>query len=210
VIHRARAWRIPPPHRAPGTGHRPPGTGHRAPGTGKSIVPIAIRAFVWPVWAHGEFEVQHEPIAFHVKQDSHATPGDSASRSARWRRDYRPELNCRLGISSPAQAEIRDQGREPLESPICAAACTRPNDRRTQRQRSHHDARTAATRVKPSWMRWWSVSWASSRRGSLADQAPTVPSMPSRRKSAWPLWRAYSWIKCMMTNRRETCSFQRG
>ncbi len=39
---------------------------------------------------------------------------------------------------------------------------------------------------------------------------PTVPSMASRRKSAWPLWRAYSWIRCSITRRRETCSPQRG
>lgn len=49
-----------------------------------------------------------------------------------------------------------------------------------------------------------------SRVRDLNGQAPTVPSTPSRRKSAWPLWRAYSWIRWSMTKRRETCSFQRG
>jgi hypothetical protein len=37
-------------------------------------------------------------------------------------------------------------------------------------------------------------------------QTPTVPSIPSRRKSAWPLWRAYSWIRCSITSRSDTSS----
>ena len=36
--------------------------------------------------------------------------------------------------------------------------------------------------------------------------APVTPSMPSRRKSAWPLWRAYSCIMCIITSRSDTCS----
>ena len=37
-------------------------------------------------------------------------------------------------------------------------------------------------------------------------QAPTVPSTPSRRKSAWPLCRAYSWMRCSITSRSDTSS----
>jgi Luciferase-like monooxygenase len=39
-----------------------------------------------------------------------------------------------------------------------------------------------------------------------ATQAPTVPSTPSRRKSACPLWRPYSRSTCTITIRSDTSS----
>ncbi len=36
--------------------------------------------------------------------------------------------------------------------------------------------------------------------------APTAPSMPSRTRSAWPLCRAYSWMRCSITQRSDTYS----
>ncbi len=45
---------------------------------------------------------------------------------------------------------------------------------------------------------------------ATVSQAPTVPSIASRTRSAWPLWRAYSWIMCNMTKRSETSSSHRG
>ncbi len=49
-------------------------------------------------------------------------------------------------------------------------------------------------------------------RGSASDDSrvlvrysPTVPSIASRRKSAWPAWRAVSSMRCCSTHRSEKC-----
>jgi len=45
---------------------------------------------------------------------------------------------------------------------------------------------------------------------TFLGHAPTVPSTPSRRKSACPLWRAYSRSTCTITIRSDTSSPHRG
>jgi len=39
----------------------------------------------------------------------------------------------------------------------------------------------------------------------LVRYSPTVPSIASRRKSAWPAWRAVSSMRCCSTHRSEKC-----
>src|SRR3954467_15982891 len=58
-----------------------------------------------------------------------------------------------------------------------------------------HPARTVAEHLRAH-----PADWAHLRD---CRQTPTVPSMPSRRRTGCPLRRAYSWRRCSITSRRE-------
>lgn len=59
-------------------------------------------------------------------------------------------------------------------------------------------------RKRPPPHRWRPPRRLPEGRRALRAQAPTVPSTPSRRKSACPLWRPYSKSTCTITMRSDT------
>jgi FAD dependent oxidoreductase len=100
-----------------------------------------------------------------------------------------------------AGAARRDQG------PPAAALCASNRDLLATADRRR---RLAASALRPpgdpavGTAADWSAATCCPRAAQPKGQSPTVPSRRSRRKSAWPLWRAYSSIMWSMIQRTET------